>query len=52
MTYEEALQSEEASARLLQKFPAQYAKPVLELVQNSTHQLDGLVQPVVVMVAR
>ena len=44
MTYEEALQSEEASARLLQKFPAQYAKPVLELVQNSTHQLDGLVQ--------
>jgi len=43
LTYEEALQSEQGSKRLLDKFPATHERVVLQRVQNNTARVDELV---------
>ena len=46
MTYEEALQSEQGSKKLLEKFPVTHERAVLRRVQNSTLRVDDLVTSV------
>merc|ERR1719399_1947878 len=46
LTYEEALQSEQGSKKLLEKFPVTHERAVLRRVQNSTLRVDDLVTSV------